>query len=405
MFACTDQHGQPAALKRFRDPYYANTFEREVAALHALGACPGTPACLDHGRDANGKLCIVTTRASGVALDKRLRAEGGLAEASVIQLLRQLLAVLARAHAQGWLHKDVKASNILVDGENFTLLDWGIAELIGNGRAEIIRSKNQDAIAPENYHGRHAIASDFYQLGLLACHALSGRKPYHLDTERGRDYRVAAHCLEKPSLPSVADPRLHDLIAGWLDKNPARRPIGYDLDALLASARPADDLPPTRPFAHLKVEGFLLGAARAGIPYAMYEWGLRLNERQHTEEALFWVEKAADMGYSRAAYQLSCWLEETQPDLALQWLRRAATGGAARACYRLAKRSDTATAMALLRQAAEGGDRRAQYRLARELEHQGGDAREIRSWFELAADRGLEAAAAQLTRQESTFQA
>ena len=307
VFACTANNGTPAALKRFHNPEYVKTFERERAALTALTGCPHTPSLLDSGRDSEGKLCLVTTRALGEPLHKRLR-QGPLDATTVRRMLSQMLAVLAHAHERGWLHKDIKASNLLYDGQDFTLLDWGIARPVGTGRAGTIRSKSQDAVAPENYVGRHGITSDFYQLGLLAFHALVGRMAYHLSTEPSRDYRVAAHCMEEAELPDgLADPPLCALIAGWLRKPPDQRPVGYDLANLLDTPPSPTAVPEASTFFHLKTEGFLPCAARAGIPYAMHEWAVRLDARQYRDEACFWLEKAAEAGYTRSVRLLQQW--------------------------------------------------------------------------------------------------
>lgn len=402
VFACrgaaVEGAPQEGALKIFRDANYANTLEREVAALESMRGCPHTPDLLDHGRDAEGRLCIVTTRARGGALDDYLQKEGGLSFAATLSLLRQMLAVLAVAHGRGWLHKDLKASNLLYDGENFTLLDWGIAEPVGDGRAEAIRSKNQDAVAPECYYGRHGPAADFYQLGLLACHALTGVMPYRLATVKDRNYRVAAHCLERPELPGlryVPDARLTALLANWLDKRPEHRLLAYDLDALLnaAGAHPPD-FTAARDFRQLAIEGYLIGAARAGIPYAMHEWGLSLESQGRTEEAIYWFEKAARMAYLRSAYQLATLLETAgggDGERIEAYLRTAAAGGMASAQYRLAERqrkSGHSEAIVWLRRAAAQGERRAQYRLARELAKSGAASQEITFWYGCAADRG-----------------
>ena len=313
VFACTASDGTPAALKRLRKPKYIKTFERELAALTALAGCPHTPSLLDSGRDVDGKLCIVTTRAQGQPLDHLLR-HNAFSERDVLRLLAQILTVFAFAHERGWLHKDLKASNILYDGHDFTLLDWGIAKPAGDGRSGTILSKNQDAVAPENYFDRHSIASDFYQLGLLAFHALVGRMAYHLSTERSRDYRVAAHCLEASELPGgIAGPRLRALIAGWLQKLPDNRPIGYNLDSLLDTPIPSVATPVACTFADLRTEGYLLCAARAGIPYAMHEWALRLDERQCRDEASYWLKKAAELAYSRSVALLAQWHAEASP--------------------------------------------------------------------------------------------
>lgn len=407
-YACTDPAQVAAVCKRLRNPHHANTFERETAALRVLAGCPQTPQLLDCGRDADGLLCIVATRLPGRPLDAWLREAGALDEVTTRHLLRQMLAVLAQAHAAGWLHKDIKASNILYDGIDFALLDWGIAEPVGSGRTANIRSRHEDVVAPENYFGHHAPASDFYQLGLLACHVLRGCQPYHLDSVRTREYRVAAHCLEHQPPPANASAELRALIANWLDKTPAARLVGYDLDRLLDAASALVPRLATGPtHAQMKAEGYLLSATRAGIPQAMHAWGMRLHEQGQTGEANFWIEKAAAQAYGRAAYQLAEWQAQGSSADAVRiesLLRAAADGGVVSAHFRLAERLQVSggwlagEAGHMLRRAAELGDRRAQYRLARELEKTSGDPAEACRWYGAAADRGHDKALTCLNR-------
>lgn len=381
-----------AAIKVFDDPHYANTFEKEVAALAVMAGCPGTLELIDHGRNAAGALCIVTTRGPGVRLDKLIRQQGPLTEAQTRALLRQLLAVLEFAHGRGLLHKDIKASNILVDGERHTLLDWGVAEPVGDGRAEIIRAK-QDFVAPECYAGRHGVATDFYSLGWLIVHAMTGVLPYHFGSNRERDYRVAAHCLERPDLPAALPANWRPLVRNWIGKRPEQRVTGYDLDALMACAPPSDDDGANDYRSLGRNTGFLRQAAEAGIPYAQHELGVRLHKEGRHDEALYWLEKAAAVGYARAAYRLAMALTETA-DAARgrRWLVAAAQANHPEACYQLAKQlfkdGETAAASTWLQRAAAGGLRKAHYRYAEWLEREPGQGAAALAHYRAAADRG-----------------
>ena len=122
------------AVKVYDNPHYANTFEREVSALQALRGCEGVVELVDFGRDAEGRLCVVTERVPGERLDRHIRDHGPLDSDQLERLIGGLLRLLAEVHRRGWLHKDIKASNILMDGERFTLLDWGVAAPHGDGR-------------------------------------------------------------------------------------------------------------------------------------------------------------------------------------------------------------------------------------------------------------------------------
>ena len=403
VFACrgADAGGSAAdgALKVFRDPSYANTLEREVSALESLRGCPHTPQLLDYGRDIDGRLCIVTSREFGEPLDHKLRNSGAVSETAVAEIIRQLLQTLEFAHARGWLHKDLKASNLLVTNRGVTLLDWGVAEPLSNGRCFSIRSRNQDAVAPECYFGRHGLASDFYQLGLLAWHLLAGVMPYHLATEVRRDYRVAAHCLERPILPDHLDARLRRLLGAWLDKDPARRLIGYDLDRLIDHVSAGSE--PTAggwDFLALSSEGYIAASARAGVPYAMHEMGKRADGSGEQRIDMEWFEKAAGSGFASSQCRLAEMLGDTggAPDSQrriMQLLREAADSGMPRAQYKLAQRlrrvgGDSDELRFWLLAAARNGVAQAQYRLGRDLEKDKADPVAIVEWFGHAADRG-----------------
>ncbi|MCL4757894.1 MAG: protein kinase [Rhodocyclaceae bacterium] len=396
------------AIKVFDNLWYANTFEREVAALQGIEGCPGTPALVDHGRDEAGRLCIVTALAPGQRLDKWLRTQGPLELPALSGLLAQLLQVLACAHGRGWLHKDIKTSNILVDGARCTLLDWGVAEPVGDGRAESIRAK-QDYVAPECYHGRHGLATDFYSLGWLIVEALSGQRPYQFDTIRERDYRVVAHCLERPAVPALPEP-WGALARAWIAKEPERRPVGYELDALLVRAHQEA---PTDPGGVLDPRNvgrqcdFLEQAARADIPWAANELGQRLLKDGRIEEGRHWLEAAAAAGHAGAAWRLGRLFERGEAGprdagRAREWMTRAAHSGHAGACHRLSRllraAGEADEADRWLARAAELGNARAQYEHGRALERQPGRFAEALAWIRCAADRGHEDARARLSR-------
>lgn len=388
-----------AALKVFDDPSYVNTYEREVASLTAMDGAAGTPRLLDHGRDGDGNLCIVMTLAPGRRLD-RLIAEGlRLAPGQLTALVRQMLAVLAAAHGRGLLHKDIKASNLLVDGECFTLIDWGVAEPIGDGVAESIRAK-QDIVAPECYYGRHGWATDFYALGWLVVHAATGELPYGFAANRERDYRVAAHCLERPELPAGLPAEWRALVDHWIAKAPAQRLVGYDLDELLARAATAP-LPASEGLVDRRNMGrssaYLRQAAEADVPYAQYELASRALKDGGREEALYWLERAAGLGYGRAAGRLAMALLDGGDGAALSRARdlllTAAGAGNMDACYRLGmllrEDGETDVAIGWLRRAADAGHRSAQYRYARLMDLRTAEGRALaEKYFAAAAERG-----------------
>lgn len=388
------------ALKVFDNPLYVNTFEKEIAALQLLEGCPGTPPLIDHGRNGAGKLCIVTRFVAGVRLDRHISAQGPLTIEQTLALLEQVLAALSFAHARGLLHKDIKATNILIDGERFTLLDWGVAEARGDGRSESINA-GKDFVAPECYYGNHDFATDFYSLGWLGVQALTGSLPYHFERIADPDYRVAAHCLERPELPQTIPEPLRSLIFNWLSKQPAERLVGYDLAALQAQAsNGAPDFSGCMDLRRIQWEfSYLHLAARHGIPYAQHQYALRLLKQGRDDEAVYWLERARDAGYVASIYRLSRTLAKggsKDQARAEALLREAAQAGMAKAQYVLGSSllrakgasREVEQAAAWLRRAADSGFPQAQYELGRLLEQESGKPDQAAAYLRMAAERG-----------------
>ncbi|GAB6058604.1 serine/threonine protein kinase [Desulfonatronum parangueonense] len=392
-----DNPEQAVAVKIFDNPLHANTFEQEVRVLQALHGCPHIPALLAFGRDETGRLCIITEMASGIRLDRYIRHHGVLSTAKATILLEQVLAVLAYAHQRDILHKDIKASNILMDGDVFTVLDWGVAQFRNIGRQETIRAK-QDYVAPECYWGRQEFSTDFYSLGWLVIQALSGELPYRFAQDKDRDYRMAAHCLERPELPECLEKPLRNLVANWLRKDPSQRLVGYHLPTLLAQARtsPSDFLQYLE-YRQIRHESsFLHQGARHGVPYAQYHLALRLLQAQRLREARYWLEQAADQSYARARYRLSRLLAQTDPGRAAGLLEQAAAAGHGPAQYHLGSSllssrdtpADVARGLSFLRQAADNGHGPSNAYLATWLAHSPKHLKEAWLRRRRAQDRG-----------------
>ena len=66
----------------------------------------------------------------GTPLDQIVRDKGRLLPLEVIRLIRQAAEGLAAAHRAGIVHRDVKPSNLIVDGRGVVkIVDFGIARV------------------------------------------------------------------------------------------------------------------------------------------------------------------------------------------------------------------------------------------------------------------------------------
>ncbi len=165
----------------------------------------------------------------GETLGQRIRSRGPLPPSELARILRDVGWGLAYAHAQGVVHLDVKADNIMIErGSGRALVvDFGIARVVQNsdvtGAIEILGSA--DYMSPEQASGQVADQrSDIYSLGVVAFYALSGRLPFEGATV---DVVLAKHITQPsppiaesvPGLPAT----LGDAVDRCLAKDPAHR--------------------------------------------------------------------------------------------------------------------------------------------------------------------------------------
>jgi predicted ATPase len=106
-----------------------------------------------------------------------------------LNLLFQTLQALSYLHRHGVVHRDLKASNILVTDNHVTVLDFGVS-----GLPDDTVAGTPDFIAPEVLLGAPPTpASDFYAVGSIAYEMLTGKSFSH---HRRRRHHPAINGLE-----------------------------------------------------------------------------------------------------------------------------------------------------------------------------------------------------------------
>lgn len=132
---------------------------------------------------------------------------------------------LRYAHAKGIVHRDVKASNVLLDHNGVPYLsDFGVAALVGasaDGGSPV-------AASPQALAGKPAQPSDdVYALGVLMYELISGAPPWPADAAP-----APLQAANGDSVPEV----LRDLVVSMLDKDAVARPGAEEVVETLRAA-------------------------------------------------------------------------------------------------------------------------------------------------------------------------
>ncbi|MCE9604468.1 MAG: serine/threonine protein kinase [Planctomycetia bacterium] len=200
---------------------------REALAGNAVNSPHVVPILSAHVHEA--PFYYVMPRLEGTTLDEIVLRCGRLSVATALWYGRQAAEGLAALHDAGWLHADVKPSNLFVgpDG-HVTLIDLGYARR----RDDESNSESQcvlgtvDYLAPEAICSRLRVdeRSDLYSLGIVLYRLLGGRLPFVGATPAEI---VAAHVSAEPQplreLVSSLPNDVCGLVRRLLHKQPARR--------------------------------------------------------------------------------------------------------------------------------------------------------------------------------------
>ncbi len=154
-------------------------FVAEGRTLASLQRAPAIVRVFDF-LEANGTAYIIMELLSGETLEHRLKRKGPLAPAEVDRILWPLLEGLEQVHVTGFLHRDIKPGNILLDGVgNPTLIDFGASRAAMAGRTTALTAVFTPgyAAAEQMTSAKQGPWTDIYGLSATLYHAITGKTP------------------------------------------------------------------------------------------------------------------------------------------------------------------------------------------------------------------------------------
>ncbi len=173
------------------DDSVADRFINEARLASRLNH-PNSVAVIDFGRTDQGLLYLVMEHLRGRDLARLLLEDGLVPIARSIDILCQLLDVLAEAHQLDIVHLDLKPDNIIVEptrrgGDFVKVVDFGLARMLGGGTGRSGPAKTisgtPDYMSPEQCRGESPDArSDLYAVGVVLFLLLTGKLPFEAES-------------------------------------------------------------------------------------------------------------------------------------------------------------------------------------------------------------------------------
>lgn len=296
--------------------------------VHSLGAVPGIPRLEPDGffpwrvlPDMPESHCLVMEKIEGENLDQWLLRQGRISQSRAIAWLIQLVELVGRFHQLGFLHRDIKPDNLIVQpGGRLALVDFDtvcrldpqyLARLGGVGvglisKADALTPGTPGYSSPEQSDGKAVPASDFFSIGRTFCHLLTGKHPIDLP----RNPQAGMLIWRKEA--SQVDPLLLNFIDQLMAPNPVERPCQPDKIVQYLSQLPQRlkrrAILRSKPFrvAAALIGGMILaGTVRGAAAIAANHFLVEGNRLQATE----------DWKGAKAQYEWALWFEQQNPDI------------------------------------------------------------------------------------------
>ena len=195
---------------------------RAAAKAHHPNICP-----IHDIEEADGQLFLVMAYLEGETLHRRI-ATRRFEPVQVIDIAAQVSSGLACAHALGVVHRDIKTSNIMVDGNGHAvILDFGLALVPDSMRLTHAGTSvgTPAYMSPEQIQGVAVDArTDIWSLGVVMFEMLTGDLPF-----RREKSAAVIHAVLHDPLPEISSLRqdvpaeLQRIITKALAKDPAKR--------------------------------------------------------------------------------------------------------------------------------------------------------------------------------------
>ncbi|MEH2334139.1 serine/threonine-protein kinase [Nostoc sp.] len=183
---CVVKHFHPKDPNPAVLPIAKSLFDREAEVLYQLGnAHDQIPRLFAHFNE-DGDFYLVQEFIDGHALTQEIVSGQRLSENIVLNLLKDILEVLAFVHQHNIIHRDIKPQNLMRrhSDQKIVLIDFGSIKKIGALGAGLTIAVGTPGYMPsEQAKGKPKLCSDIYAVGMIGIQALTGSIPEQLQDD------------------------------------------------------------------------------------------------------------------------------------------------------------------------------------------------------------------------------
>ena len=297
--ALDERLGRVVALKVLKDDAFPQARQRFLREVRLVAGIQHPNVVLLYGAGEDNGVAWAAMELMPASLSQELQRGGVFNGEAIRSVARDVCLGLEAVASHGIVHRDIKPSNLLRSGEGrVKVADFGLAKDLAielNLTAEDVVLGTPWYVSPEQASGKSVgVASDLYSLGATLYHLAAGHPPF--DSKNALDV-IVRHAIEPvPLLPSEVPETIARLIMWMLEKDPARRPNGYQavlaaLDAgVIDGTGPDDGLPPSIPVPGDALAASTVAAARAAMQMGRTKRVQSLLEPIVRERRTGWVQ-------------------------------------------------------------------------------------------------------------------
>jgi serine/threonine-protein kinase len=231
--AADHRHDRPVAIKVLKPEIAATIGAERFLTEIKTSANLQHPHILpvhDSG-EADGLLYFVMPFIEGESLADRLTREGQLPVDEAVTIASKVGGALHAAHVQGVIHRDVKPGNILLQGGEPIVADFGISLAVTRAGGPRLTEAGVLVgtpyyMSPEQAAGDREVGarSDVYALGCVLYEMLVGNPPYTGSTAQAVLAQVLTETPRAPtSVRAAVPPNVDGAVLKALERLPADR--------------------------------------------------------------------------------------------------------------------------------------------------------------------------------------